>query len=399
MKKYLIFVALIAVISVGLTLLPLNIAYATNDNNNDNIEFVGKDVWTEFCSSYPNRTAFGEGEKQASDYIQNKFSEFGLIPFFGNQYIQQISYGQETSQNVVAIKPSVSNDSYTVVIGAHYDNVFTQGASGATDNASGIAILLSIAKTFSQIDLNFNLIFACFGAEEYGMVGSYTFVSNLTESQINNTILYVNLDSIAAGDMVYIHAEEKPTEFATFILNNYNNSQLAVSQINATNTKGLTFYKDGYSAAYFNTDSVAFREVGIPSVSFFSGNLDYAYCYVESQDYKKRVMHTSFDSVDKITSFGNNALKNMQSVYDCLTLSLLEKNFVDVMSGAKDELIGDFWYNSFLVKIAVFVLLCLVLLICYRIMQKMRKRALMKEQGVKNFRIFFQPNDEELFTF
>jgi len=231
------------------------------------------------------------------------------------------------------------------------------------------------------------------------MVGSFDFVSNLTESQKDNIILYVNLDSIAAGDKVYMHAEDKPTDFAKFILDNYNNSQSLVSKINHTNTLGVTFYKDGYTASYFNTDAVAFRDSSIPSVSFFSGNLDYAYCYVESRDLEKRVMHTAFDSVEKITSFGNNASKNMQSVYECVSLLLLEDNFIGVMSDAKNELISDFWYNSFWVKVVIFFVLCLILVLCYHFLQKMRKRALMKEEGVKNFRIFFQPNDEELFTF
>ena len=89
----------------------------------------------------------------------------------------------------------------------------------------------------------------------------------------------------------------------------------------------------------------------------------------------------------------------MQSVYECVSLLLLEDNFIGVMSDAKNELISDFWYNSFWVKVVIFFVLCLILVLCYHFLQKMRKRALMKEEGVKNFRIFFQPNDEELFTF
>ena len=73
------------------------------------------------------------------------------------------------SQNIIAELPGNRPD--TIVIGAHYDSA-NVNAPGAVDNASGVGVLLELARVLSKEphEDTYQLIF--FGAEEFGLVGS-----------------------------------------------------------------------------------------------------------------------------------------------------------------------------------------------------------------------------------
>ncbi|MBL7138958.1 MAG: DUF4910 domain-containing protein [Bacteroidales bacterium] len=71
----------------------------------------------------------------------------------------------------------------TVIIGAHYDHVGLNKRNiakcGADDNASGIALMLELARYLkNQVNSRYNYLFIAFGAEELGMIGSAYFCSH-----------------------------------------------------------------------------------------------------------------------------------------------------------------------------------------------------------------------------
>ena len=79
----------------------------------------------------------------------------------------------------------------TIIFCAHHDTVeYTQGAS---NNASGVAIILELARKLSLIKPNFTYIFASFGGEEQGHYGVKKFLEN---SDIDDIFLCLNFDTI-----------------------------------------------------------------------------------------------------------------------------------------------------------------------------------------------------------
>ncbi len=72
------------------------------------------------------------------------------------------------SANLVAatLNPSTSRE---IILSAHIDSAGTQGAQ---DNASGVAVLLELARILPKLALPFRLRFVFFGAEELGLFGS-----------------------------------------------------------------------------------------------------------------------------------------------------------------------------------------------------------------------------------
>ena len=76
------------------------------------------------------------------------------------------------SQNVVADMRKSANDppSRQVILGAHYDTV--EDTQGASDNGSGLAALLTVARHIAGRDYPFDVRIVLFGTEEFGLVGS-----------------------------------------------------------------------------------------------------------------------------------------------------------------------------------------------------------------------------------
>lgn len=102
------------------------------------------------------------------------------------------------SQNVIAEKPG--EGARVVVLGAHYDTV--ADVPGANDNASGTAVLLTLAQQLSQRSFPFTLRFIAFGAEELGLRGSRHYVGSLSEQQRQQIAAMLNFDSLGSGETI-----------------------------------------------------------------------------------------------------------------------------------------------------------------------------------------------------
>ena len=118
---------------------------------------------------------------------------------------------ERTGHNVLAFKNN--NAERTVVIGAHYDHLGhgETGSSlatdegpaihpGADDNASGVAVLLELARLLSRDTLTGNnYLFIAFSGEEIGLLGSNYFVKQplLSLDKVNYMI---NMDMVGRLD-------------------------------------------------------------------------------------------------------------------------------------------------------------------------------------------------------
>jgi len=98
------------------------------------------------------------------------------------------------SQNVILTIPGRSEQ--VIVIGAHYDTVQYTGAS---DNASGVALLLESAQRMLYVDNYYTLVYVFFGAEEIGLFGAHHFVNTLTQAERDNIRFMINADVLFEG--------------------------------------------------------------------------------------------------------------------------------------------------------------------------------------------------------
>lgn len=85
--------------------------------------------------------------------------------------------------NIYGILPSTNKSSEYVVLGGHYDSG-KRNAPGAIDNATGIALIYSVAKELSALqNRNKNIIIVFFDQEEEELIGSKAFAKLLKQRQ------------------------------------------------------------------------------------------------------------------------------------------------------------------------------------------------------------------------
>lgn len=105
-----------------------------------------------------------------------------------------VNLKENTTQNVVALLPGTDETlkNEYIVVGAHFDHLGMGGPgsgsravdtiavhNGADDNASGVAAVIQLAEKLANSKLNKrSIVFATFGAEEMGLVGSKAFTKN-----------------------------------------------------------------------------------------------------------------------------------------------------------------------------------------------------------------------------
>lgn len=104
-------------------------------------------------------TDYPEGLTQAEDFISSRFRELG----YGVR-LETYSAGGMAVANVEATLTGQGNSDEILVVGGHYDSV--PGTPGADDNASGVAVLLEIARHFSFCRLERTIHFVAFVNEE-----------------------------------------------------------------------------------------------------------------------------------------------------------------------------------------------------------------------------------------
>ena len=125
-----------------------------------------------------------------------------------------------TTHNILAVFPGKDKrlKREYIVVGSHYDHLGMGGQGsgsrrpdtlgvhpGADDNASGDAVVLQLARHFKKVGSQRSIIFAFFGAEEQGLVGSKKFLEWMKEEdqqrknlpdQLKGIVAMVNLDMV-----------------------------------------------------------------------------------------------------------------------------------------------------------------------------------------------------------
>lgn len=135
------------------------------------------------------------GERRGARYVAGKLRSFGY-----QVNIQKFEVDGGTSRNVVASWPGSRRHGF--VMGGHMDTV--AGSPGANDNASGIAVILELARVVAGSAPSEWVRFVAFGSEEYGSngmhhVGSQVFVNRLGDRGRNRLGGMTSVDMIADG--------------------------------------------------------------------------------------------------------------------------------------------------------------------------------------------------------
>jgi hypothetical protein len=115
---------------------------------------------------------------------------------------------EQLSQNIILTVPGQSDK--TIIVGAHYDSVIYPGAS---DNASGTALLMESAYRMLNHDNYHTIIYIFFGSEEPGLFGVYYYYNSMSYEDLDNLLMMVNADILIEGSYVIFGAGYAPVEY------------------------------------------------------------------------------------------------------------------------------------------------------------------------------------------
>jgi Zn-dependent M28 family amino/carboxypeptidase len=119
------------------------------------------------------------GHFYVQTYIETQLQQYG------NVIRHEFTYAPKgrLHQNLVLDLPAKPGSAAkpAIVIGAHYDGV--PGTPGADDNATGVAVLLELARAIAQHPLRYPVRLIAFDLEEYGMVGSTAYAQELLDQE------------------------------------------------------------------------------------------------------------------------------------------------------------------------------------------------------------------------
>lgn len=224
------------------------------------------------------------GLDAAAEYIRDQFAAAKLQPGGDNgSYFQSFSAkgGTDNSEhqlrNVIAVLPGADPrfKGEAALLTAHYDHLGFgwPGARvdgigklhpGADDNASGVAVLIEIAKHLATRPAPpRTIVFIAFTGEEAGLLGSRHYVRNPLPVPVSGIYGVINMDTVGRlGDQpVSVIATESAREWP-FVFRGIT----AVTGVQTRNIPG----------AAESSDQKAFIDAGVPGVQIFSGaGLDY----------------------------------------------------------------------------------------------------------------------------
>lgn len=262
--------------------LSLLISFSINSQES-NKESIKKDIEYLASEELEGRFPGTNGEDLAANYIAEKFEKFGLTKLTSSYFQdfnftlpssphEEVKFNEETNskidaKNIIAFIDN--NKKNTVIIGAHYDHIGYGGQysldrgvneihNGADDNASGTAMLISLAKQLkNRNDLKNNYLFIAFSAEELGLIGSRYFVnSEIFDSESINFM--INLDMVGRLNEereLSIYGVGTSSIFKQVVNSLNNNFKLKIINDGTGPSDHTSFYNKDIPVLFFNTGS------------------------------------------------------------------------------------------------------------------------------------------------
>ena len=211
-------------------------------------------------------------------------------------------FDEYETQNVAAFITGMAKPDSFIVFCAHYDHLGQMGKDvffpGANDNASGTAMVLNLAKYFTQTQNlpDYSIAFILFTGEEAGLLGSEYYVEHPLFPLKKIKALF-NLDMVGTGSdgITVVNGHTMHVIFNKLV------------QINETKKYLTAVKKRGQSC---NSDHCPFFMKGVPAVFIYSQGSEFSE-YHNVYDISKKLPLTKFNEIlllltDFVKSYNKN---------------------------------------------------------------------------------------------
>ncbi len=239
----------------------------------ETIKYYKKVIGTLAHDSMKGREVSSIYERKAGEFIVKELKVLKLFKPKYHDFIYQVSdtATAKTSSNIYCYLDNKADS--TVLISAHYEHIGmgeklslafgkkNQVHNGADDNASGVALLLSLAKSYQKwMSKKVNYVFVFYSAHEIGLFGSRAFYT-FCKSTFKPICRVINFDMVGRLDLKYS---------AMFTL--YGARTIPENVKSDLKALGLKVKLDfDKSSTIMQSDCKTFVENKIPSLSLTSG--------------------------------------------------------------------------------------------------------------------------------
>ncbi len=202
-----------------------------------------------------------------------------------NKYVPK--YSNTNIVGFIPAKRKIFKSKKFVVLTAHYDHLGKMGQAifpGANDNASGVAMVLSLAKYFNNNPIKYNVAVCLFSGEEAGLEGSRFFVSH-PFFNLNKVKFVLNIDIMggASKGITVVNGTKHKSDFQSLVAINKANGYLNEVKIR------------GESA---NSDHHFFSQANVPA--FFIYSMGQVQNYHDIYDTADNTPLNQFDEVQNL---------------------------------------------------------------------------------------------------
>lgn len=216
----------------------------------------GSGIARDISARFPYRSPGSEQEYSTGEYLIELLENMGYEPDVSRFTFQDAAGETRMSRNIAVTIPGsgfkyVETDENTgdavsygesfnsrVIIGAHYDTKISQEEAlppeettedeqtdetqdqenetesvpdwsdytGIHDNASGVAVIVTLAREMQEIVFGYDVTLVLFGAGEADQAGARHFAAGLSGEDREKTDVMYCIDGIYAGDKIYAHS-------------------------------------------------------------------------------------------------------------------------------------------------------------------------------------------------
>ncbi|MCL2751605.1 MAG: M28 family metallopeptidase [Firmicutes bacterium] len=384
-----VFVFLLAVFAFTVGIPATRAARAADDLSAPEITNT-KRYMEHFGEGFADRTAGKDGEAAAAEEIERIFREGHSAADVRMQKTELSAYANAYTRNATArLGPESARK---VVIGAHYDNYFSEnlaktnsgtGAEGAYNNLTGLSILLSLYEYFYDHymdagdvwQLDFAVEFAAFGAQAIDFAGARYYLGKTDPSDV---LMYINLDCVGGGDHLYLYCDEARRPHEDYICGLAQTAGINV-KLPPKNKKTMSVSSGitPYTHYGLRSDNVVFMNAGIPSAYLFSRNWDTRKKFgaVESDAYAP-IIGTANDTLKTLEELYRGYDNKMDAAARLVTLAVTGEEFVSVCAAARAEGFDYGFVNSkFWANVILLALVALTSAGVYWFYQKLKTRS------------------------
>lgn len=301
-----------------------------------------------FVTENRDRTTFKHGEENAAEYLAGRLTEFGYTDVTTQEFsVDENNVKGLISHNVFAKLKGGAENGKNVVLGAYYDNRYSEAYSNAITiksesalaGGSGVASLLAVAQYLienhgEENPFDFDVTIVFFGASYLYTDGSEAYLrEGMTSEERRNTVLMVEMQRLGV-DHVYAYSDARETKregfFDSIACDNalaiYKPTQKSPAILDASPMSGIPYYQWAHGGVFS-----VFAEADIPTLNLVGANWETMNLGDAESAAHENISYTEKDTLKTLARYYPDYANKMATAATLIIRSLEAEDFLSTM--------------------------------------------------------------------